>query len=142
MAVVSNTTPLNYLVQIGHPDLLFQLFGQVLIPRAVVDELTVEATPDVVSPLWEHSVPLTKVRNVVSSTSRARCLGFVRRPSTSRRRCSILSSSETASASTEGNAATDCPPPPPHGRRTSRKSRLPSSLESARLGTLFPRMRL
>ncbi|SRR6266545_1507151 len=64
MAVVSNTTPLNYLVQIGHPDLLFQLFGQVLIPRAVVDELTVEATPDVVRRWVQEPPSWIEIRNV------------------------------------------------------------------------------
>ncbi len=39
MIVVADTTPLNYLVVIGHVDLLPALFGQVLIPTAVWNEL-------------------------------------------------------------------------------------------------------
>lgn len=42
MVVVSNTSPLLNLEIIGHLDLLRQQFGQVLIPRAVLDELKIE----------------------------------------------------------------------------------------------------
>lgn len=42
MIVVSDTTPLISLLKIDRIDLLEKLFGQVLIPRAVFDELTVD----------------------------------------------------------------------------------------------------
>ena len=42
MIVVSDTTPLISLLKIDHLDLLEKLFGQVLIPKAVFDELTVD----------------------------------------------------------------------------------------------------
>ena len=42
MIVVSDTTPLISLLKINHLDLLEKLFGQVLIPKAVFDELTVD----------------------------------------------------------------------------------------------------
>ena len=42
MIVVSDTTPLISLLKIVHLDLLEKLFGQVLIPKAVFDELTVD----------------------------------------------------------------------------------------------------
>ncbi|MBP3610572.1 MAG: DUF3368 domain-containing protein [Lachnospiraceae bacterium] len=42
MIVVSDTTPLISLLKIGHIDLLEKLFGQVLIPQAVFQELTVD----------------------------------------------------------------------------------------------------
>lgn len=42
MIVVSDTTPLISLLKINHIDLLEKLFGQVLIPQAVFDELTVD----------------------------------------------------------------------------------------------------
>lgn len=37
--VVSNTTPLQYLHQVGRLDLLPRLYGRVIVPRAVADEL-------------------------------------------------------------------------------------------------------
>lgn len=39
MLVIADTTPLRYLVILGHIDLLPILFGQVLIPPAVAEEL-------------------------------------------------------------------------------------------------------
>ena len=39
MIVVSDTTALTYLIQIGRIDLLFSLYGKVIIPEAVRDEL-------------------------------------------------------------------------------------------------------
>jgi len=39
MIVIADTTPLNYLVLIDRADLLPQLFGLVLIPPAVLNEL-------------------------------------------------------------------------------------------------------
>lgn len=47
MTVVSNTSPLNYLVLINLQDVLPALFGQVLIPEAVLHELRsqVEGVP-------------------------------------------------------------------------------------------------
>ena len=40
MIVVSDTTPLISLLKINRLDLLEKLFGDVLIPQAVFDELT------------------------------------------------------------------------------------------------------
>lgn len=37
--VVADTTPLNYLILIGRDHLLEEMFGEVLIPQAVLDEL-------------------------------------------------------------------------------------------------------
>lgn len=42
MIVVSDTTPLISLLKIEHLDLLKKLFGNVLIPQAVYEELTVD----------------------------------------------------------------------------------------------------
>lgn len=39
MVVVADTTPLNYLILIGHIDILVPLYGQVIIPQAVAVEL-------------------------------------------------------------------------------------------------------
>ena len=45
MIVVADTSPLNYLVLIGQIDVLKHLYGQVLIPPAVLAELTKPQTP-------------------------------------------------------------------------------------------------
>lgn len=39
MLIVADTTPLRYLVVLGHADLLHRLFGQVIIPPAVAGEM-------------------------------------------------------------------------------------------------------
>lgn len=48
MIVLSDTSPLNYLVLIGHVDVLPALFGEVVLPAPVRDELLHPASPDVV----------------------------------------------------------------------------------------------
>lgn len=48
MIIVSDTSPLNYLVLIGEVELLTQLFGQVIVPSAVARELRHPATPELV----------------------------------------------------------------------------------------------
>ena len=70
MIVVSNTSPLNYLVLIDAQDVLPALYKRVLIPSEVGDELRAPGTPEKVrnwfndAPPWlevrtapEHSVP-------------------------------------------------------------------------------------
>lgn len=49
MIVVADTSPLNYLVLIGEADVLYQLYGRILIPPAVLSELQDPAAPSVVS---------------------------------------------------------------------------------------------
>ncbi|HEY6844709.1 MAG TPA: DUF3368 domain-containing protein [Terracidiphilus sp.] len=39
MIVVADTSPLNYLVLLGHIEILPKIYGEVLIPQAVLDEL-------------------------------------------------------------------------------------------------------
>jgi predicted nucleic acid-binding protein len=46
--VVSDTSPLNYLILIEQINLLPQLYNRVLIPRSVFDELNASETPDLV----------------------------------------------------------------------------------------------
>lgn len=48
MIVVSDTTPINILAQIGLLDLLPSLFGSVIITPAIVSELSHEHTPEAV----------------------------------------------------------------------------------------------
>ena len=48
MIIVSDTSPINYLVLIGQQDLLPMLFQEVVIPEAVFRELQNAATPQIV----------------------------------------------------------------------------------------------
>jgi predicted nucleic acid-binding protein len=57
MVVIADTAPLNYLVLIGEQELLPALFGQVIIPEAVLRELQAAATPPAVRQ-WIASQPL------------------------------------------------------------------------------------
>ena len=54
--VVADTTPLNYLVLIGRVEILGSLFVEVLVPRAVWQELHHPRTPAAVS-RWEQTPP-------------------------------------------------------------------------------------
>lgn len=54
--VVSNTSPLNYLVQIGAVDLLRDLHGEIHIPRMVIAELLDPAAPQSVRE-WAGNPP-------------------------------------------------------------------------------------
>jgi predicted nucleic acid-binding protein len=45
LLVVADTSPLNYLVRLGYSELLPDLYGRVLIPPAVLRELTHTSTP-------------------------------------------------------------------------------------------------
>ncbi len=56
MIVISDTSPINYLLQIGLIDLLPQLFGKVIIPQAVYAELQHPGAPQVVSD-WTLNLP-------------------------------------------------------------------------------------
>lgn len=56
MLVVSDATPLNILVRIGHIDLLPTLYGQVVIPPAVQVELSHPSTPPEIG-AWLASQP-------------------------------------------------------------------------------------
>jgi predicted nucleic acid-binding protein len=46
LLVVADTGPINYLVLIGHIELLPRLFGKVALPKEVYGELTSERTPE------------------------------------------------------------------------------------------------
>ncbi len=62
--VVADTTPLNYLIIIDRAEMLASLFGEVLIPQAVLDELRHPKAPDAVSqwlrdpPAWLRITPV------------------------------------------------------------------------------------
>ena len=57
MIVVSDATPLNVLARIGLIDFLATLYGRVIIPPAVRDELTRDSTPQTVRD-WLASAPV------------------------------------------------------------------------------------
>lgn len=48
MIVVADTSPLNYLILIGEANLLYELYGRVLIPEAVFSELAHPIAPPAV----------------------------------------------------------------------------------------------
>jgi predicted nucleic acid-binding protein len=54
--MVSDTSPLNYLVLIDQINLLPQLYGRVLIPESVLDELSAIGTPQLVRN-WATNLP-------------------------------------------------------------------------------------
>jgi predicted nucleic acid-binding protein len=54
--VVSDTTPLNYLILIGKVEVLPRLFGRVLVPPAVIKELKHPKTPLLVA-TWADNLP-------------------------------------------------------------------------------------
>ena len=55
--VVADTSPLNYLAQCGAIEVLLRLYGSVVIPRAVFDELSEAGAPEAVR-RWLHPLPV------------------------------------------------------------------------------------
>lgn len=56
MIVVADSSPINYLVLIDAVDLLESLFGEVIVPNSVADELSSEGAPEVVR-VWMTTAP-------------------------------------------------------------------------------------
>ncbi|MDQ3132090.1 MAG: DUF3368 domain-containing protein [Acidobacteriota bacterium] len=56
MIVIADTSPLNYLILIGRADLLPTLFGRVLIPQVVFDELQAAGASAQVRD-WTRNIP-------------------------------------------------------------------------------------
>jgi predicted nucleic acid-binding protein len=56
MIVVADTSPLNYLIRLGHIEVLRKLYGRVLIPHAVHDELLSPKAPHAVR-TWAANPP-------------------------------------------------------------------------------------
>jgi predicted nucleic acid-binding protein len=60
--VISDTTPLNYLIQFEHTFVLRELYGRVIVPQAVKEELRSDAAPVAVKtwisnpPDWLHKI--------------------------------------------------------------------------------------
>lgn len=55
--MISDTGPINYLVLIGHIDLLPELFAKVILPAAVQSELTSRRAPSAIR-RWAESAPV------------------------------------------------------------------------------------
>jgi predicted nucleic acid-binding protein len=56
MIIIADTTPIHYLVLIGEVEVLKELFGSIIIPQAVFDELRRDRTPQQVKD-WINSQP-------------------------------------------------------------------------------------
>lgn len=70
MIVISDTTPLNYLILIDRASILNALFEIVVIPQAVLDEMTATKTPQVVRqwilqrPSWIAVRTVSQAKNI------------------------------------------------------------------------------
>jgi predicted nucleic acid-binding protein len=72
MIVIADTSPLNYLIRLGHPEILREIYGRVLVPRAVLIEMKhPEAPPDVrawasMPPSWLEEIEVTQLDESLS----------------------------------------------------------------------------
>ncbi len=81
MLVVSNTSPLCYLIVVGCDELLAKLFGEILIPTGVAQELADPGAPFVVQrwmaqpPVWLRIVHLQSLPDteLISSLDSGEC---------------------------------------------------------------------
>ena len=72
MIVVSDTTPLISLLKIKRVDLLKELFGEVLIPQAVFDELTSDKRFQVeADQICQKELTADEVRECIDGLQRA-----------------------------------------------------------------------
>jgi predicted nucleic acid-binding protein len=62
MIVIADTSPFNYLIQIGQINILESLFVRVLIPRAVCEELSQPYTPEPVRSWIAHPPAWLEIR--------------------------------------------------------------------------------
>lgn len=71
MIIVSNTSPINYLILIGHINLLPELFQQIIIPQAVYSELSDASAPSPVQawiatpPNWLKIQPVSQPSDAI-----------------------------------------------------------------------------
>ena len=56
MIVVADTSPLNYLIRLGHPDVLREIYGRVVVPYAVLIEMQHPEAPEEVR-AWASAPP-------------------------------------------------------------------------------------
>jgi predicted nucleic acid-binding protein len=57
MIVVADTSPLNYLIRLGHPDVFQKIYGRVLVPHAVLIEMQHPEAPSEVL-AWASAPPV------------------------------------------------------------------------------------
>ena len=65
MIVVADTSPLRYLILIGHADLLPRIYGEVVISQAVLDELTHVNAPPAVQSFVSSRPAWMKLRHLI-----------------------------------------------------------------------------
>ncbi len=70
MIIVSNTSPINYLILIGQIDALRDLFRQITIPQAVYDELSDTAAPESVRSWITNPPDWLKVEPISASSDK------------------------------------------------------------------------
>jgi predicted nucleic acid-binding protein len=75
MIVVADTSSLNYLVLIRHIEVLPKLYGRILIPRAVYNELSAEKAPPTVREWTESRPNWLMVHDVVNEDASMAYLG-------------------------------------------------------------------
>jgi predicted nucleic acid-binding protein len=68
MLVIADASPLHYLILLESTDILPVLFGRIVIPRAVAEELQHRQTPTVVR-VWMATPPTWLSIQDVSTTS-------------------------------------------------------------------------
>ncbi len=72
MIVIADTSPLNYLIRLGHSNILQEIFGRVLVPHAVLMEMShPDAPPDVRAwaadpPAWLEEVRVALIDDSLS----------------------------------------------------------------------------
>ncbi len=64
MIVIADTTPLNHLILIGLQDILAELYGRVIIPQAVLEELQAKQAPKAVGEWIAKRHPWLQVEHV------------------------------------------------------------------------------
>jgi len=74
LLVVADTSPVRYLVQIGQIDLLARLFGKVILPSVVADEMRHPSAPVAVQawiaqlPTWVEVLPADDIHDALLRT--------------------------------------------------------------------------
>lgn len=65
MIFVADTSPINYLILLGHIDILPRIYGIVVVPKAVFDEMQDRDTPSAVRTWLSAPPPWFKVSNAI-----------------------------------------------------------------------------